>query len=411
MANFLNRLFKGATEKRNISVSPDTGVTITGIQDYDFGVSVSVASAMKFTAWYGGCKLIADNVASLPIHVHKFSKGKWIEDTSSSAYRLLNIAPNHFQTPYEFKHFIAWTRLNWGKAFALIIRDAGARPIEIIPLNPDWVTLRISKSNLLFQVSASDEFYSEYDGIYLAENMLYFKGITNDGYTALSPVEWNAAAIGEGLAAQKFAAEYYKKGGNMKGVITNDRILAPEELDRFKKHFSDSARNYGTPVLDAGYKYQQLSINPVVAQLLAEKTFSIDDIARILSIPPHLLMELSHATFSNIEQENIEFVTMTLRPFCESMEAELDMKLFLTKDLGKFQIDFDLDGMLRGDTTARSAFYHQMLQDCVMTPNEVRDKEHLERQEGLDFYMKPLNMETIKITDATTSEEQTTNGK
>ena len=396
MAKFFNRLFKGAIEKRSL------GTSAYNLRAYanqvDYGVVVTEQTALNFTAYYGGCKLIADNIASLPVHIHKFKKGGWQEDTASPAYYLLNVKPNHWQNPFEFKFQVLFIGESFGRSYVLVKRDESGKPNELIPIHPDWITKRTVGSKIYYTISAANAFYLEYNGTYPQSEIIEFKILTLDGINPESPVLMNAAAIGEGLAAQKFAGEYYKKGGNMKGVITNDRILAPEEYERFSKHFSDSTKNFDTPILDAGYKYQQLSINPVVAQLLSEKTFSIDDIARILSIPPHLLMELSHATFSNIEQENIEFVTMTLRPLCQRLEAELESKLFFDDEKSKYQIDFDLDGLLRGDTAARSAFYHQLLQDCVMTPNEVRDKEHLERQEGLDFFMQPLNMNRINPT-------------
>lgn len=157
------------------------------------------------------------------------------------------------------------------------------------------------------------------------------------------------------------------------------------------RHFKQSSANFETPLLEYGIKYKQLSVNPVAAQLIQSETFSLQDVCRILNIPPHMIGELSHATFSNIEHQTIQFVQYTLRPIVKRFEMEMESKLFMSRDIGKYDVKFILDGLLRGDTAARSTYYHNAILDGYMSRNEVRELEGLQHKDGLDEMLYPLN--------------------
>jgi HK97 family phage portal protein len=172
--------------------------------------------------------------------------------------------------------------------------------------------------------------------------------------------------------------------------METDGNLGDEQYEAFMRHFNH-AQNFETPLLEYGIKYKPLSVDPVAAQLIQSETMSIQDIARILNVPPHMLAELSHATFSNIEHQTIQFVQYSLRPIVKKIEVELRSKLFSDSERGRYKIKFSLDGLLRGDTAARSAYYHNAILDGYMTRNEVRALEGLERIEGLDKLLYPLN--------------------
>ena len=123
--------------------------------------------------------------------------------------------------------------------------------------------------------------------------------------------------------------------------------------------------------------------------------FSVQDVARILNLPPHLLAELSHATYSNIEEQNTQFVQLSLRPTVKRLEVELENKLFIGPETNEYSVKFNLDGLMRGNTDARTKYYHGAILDGYMTPNEARTLEGLERKEGLDYFLRPLNSEKV----------------
>lgn len=375
--------------RRELIVGPKDEV-LRGQQLLDFGVNVNNRNAMNLTAFFAGIRIIAENVASLPKEVKKFDAGTgYVSDPRHQAFHAINIRPNSYTNVFDFWECIATWVIGWGDAYA-IIKDT-PDGIELHQAHPSGVDIRIVNGRKYYKVQMADPDLSWLNGIYSDEEILHFMLITTDGIHGLNPVIANAIALGKALATEKFAAEFFRKGGNIRAVLETEGNLGDEDYKRFTKHWAESANNYDTPLLEYGIKYKPLSVNPVAAQLIQSETLSIQDIARILNIPPHLLGELSHATYSNIEHQTIQFVKYTLRPLVKRLEVELEAKLFLPREIGRYSVKFVLDGLLRGDTQARSTYYHNAILDGYMSRNEVREIEGLERKDGLDTYLYPLN--------------------
>jgi len=218
---------------------------------------------------------------------------------------------------------------------------------------------------------------------------------TRNGIIGVDPISYNAAAIGEGIAAQKFTSDFFRKGGAIRGTLETDQALGDDDYMRFMEHYRQTAQNGDTPLLEYGFKYKAVSLSPEAAQLISQKVFTINDIARIYSIPPHMLAELSHATFSNIEQQNIFFGEYSLRPICKRLEKQLERKLFTGRDKDRYHVKFDLNGLMRGDASARAVFYEKGINSGWMTPNEAREFEGMKRLPGLDEPRIPLNYTTV----------------
>ena len=267
-------------------------------------------------------------------------------------------------------------------------------PVALYQVHPSNVEITMSTGRKWYKVTIADPDFKFLEGTYSDENMLHFMEMSLDGIVGVNTVIYNAMALGKSLAQEKFAGEFYRKGGNIKAVLETDGNLGDEAYSKFLQHFQ-AASNFETPLLEYGIKYKQLSVNPVAAQLVQSETMSIQDIARILNVPPHMIAELSHATFSNIEHQTIQFVQYSLRPVVRKIEVELESKLLFDSERDMVSIKFSLDGLLRGDTTARSAFYHNAILDGYMTRNEVRSLEGLEHAPGLDDFLVPLNVASI----------------
>ena len=169
-------------------------------------------------------------------------------------------------------------------------------------------------------------------------------------------------------------------------------------------HYQKNSGNGETPLLEYGFKYKAINLSPEASQLLQSKNYSIAEIARMFTIPPHMLAELSHATFSNIEQQNIFFGEYSLRPICKRLEKQLELKLFTDKERGDYHVKFDLNGLMRGDAQARSVFYEKGINAGWMTPNEAREFEGMKKLPGLDEPRIPLNYTTVG-NDANTEEK------
>ena len=361
----------------------------------DAGVTVNTDTALRFTAVFAAIKLLAENIAGLPKAVMVRTKdGGYEPAVKHPAHALLYVRPNAYMDVFTFWFtIIAWLE-GKGNAFSVIRYEKG-KPVALHPVYPDWVKVVFVNGEKMYVVKATNPDFSFLDGTYLENEMLHFMLFTFNGIVGVDPISYNAAAIGEGIAAQKFTADYFRTGGAIKGTIETDQALGDDDYERFMAHWAATSGNGQTPLLEYGFKYKAINLSPEASQLLQSKTFSIDDIARIFCIPPHMLAELSHATFSNIEQQNIFFGEYSLRPICKRIEKQLELKLFNDKERGDYHVKFDLNGLMRGDAQARAVFYEKGINAGWMTPNEAREFEGMKRLEGLDEPRIPLNYTTV----------------
>ena len=293
--------------------------------------------------------------------------------------------------------------LGKGNAFVIIRYERG-KPVRLDQVDPDWVKVDFVNGSKAYVVKTPGKDFSFLDGTYLDNEMLHFMLFSRNGIIGVDPISYNAAAIGEGIAAQKYTSDFFRTGGAIKGTLETDQSLGDDDYENFMKHYQATATNGSTPLLEYGFKYKAINISPEASQLLQSKTFSINDIARMYSVPPHMLAELSHATFSNIEQQNIFFGEYSLRPICKRLEKQLEQKLFTASERKSYHIKFDLNGLMRGDAQARSVFYEKGINAGWMTPNEAREFEGMKLLPGLDKPRIPLNY-TIVGDDTNTDEK------
>ena len=378
---------------RSLFVGPigDFTGTPASINDLDFGVAVNHDTALRFTAVFAAIKLLSENIAALPKTVKLVTDRGAVPAAQHPVFKLLHQSPNDYTDTFTFWFQIMAALLGWGNAFAVIQWDKKGNPVALHQIAPMYVKITFVNGMKAFVVNDPDPNRRWLNGTYLNFEMLHFMFYSLDGIVGIDPISWNAPAIGRGIAAQKFSAEFYKKGGNIKGVLETDNNLGDQAYESFMKHYKDAAQNFETPLLEYGIKYKNISISPVAANLIQSETLSIQDIARIFSVPPHLLAELSHATFSNIEQQNIFFSTYSLRPLCKRLEQQIENKLFADFEQGEYSVKFDLKGMMRGDDAARSQYYEKAINSGWMTPNEARELEEMPLLDGLDKPRIPLN--------------------
>ena len=379
---------------RGIRVSHDSSPLAPYATDIDFGVAVTNKAAFKLSAFFAGIRLISENIASLPKSVKKEDgRGSTVLVKAHIINKLLH-KPNKYTNGMTFWMVIITWLKGWGNSYAVIKRDITGRPVELHQVHPNCMEVSFVNGEKRYKVTMADPDFQFLDGIYSDDDILHFMELSYDGIIGVNTIIENALAIGKSLAQEKFGGEFYRKGGNIKAVLETDGSLDDDMYDSFLAHFNQ-AQNFETPLLEYGIKYKQLSVNPVAAQLVQSETMSIQDIARVLNVPPHMIAELSHATFSNIEHQTIQFVVYSLRPVIKKIEAELESKLLFESEQENMGIKFSLEGLLRGDTTARSAFYHNAILDGYMTRNEVRVLEGLAKAEGLDDFLVPLNVATV----------------
>ena len=361
-----------------------------GVNGIDFGVVVNEDAALRFTAVYAAIKLLAENIAALPKSVKVRTDSGYEDAKTHPAWRALCVAPNDYQDVFAFWFKGLADLYGKGDLFAVIDRRTDGS-IQLHPVAKEWVTVLFDKGVKGYRVNCPMPAFQWLNKVYLEHEMVHVMLYTRDGLTGIDPIAYNAAAIGRGIATNKFSGEFYKRGGQIKGVLETDRELGDEAYDNFMRHYGSAAENFETPLLEYGIKYKDVGISPIAAQLIQTETLSIDDIARIFCIPPHLLAELTHATFSNIEQQNIFFGEFSLRPVCKRIEVQLERKLFAEDEQGEYSVKFDLRGLMRGDSNTRANYYASGINAGWMTPNEARRMEELKTLPGLDAPRMPLN--------------------
>lgn len=367
----------------------------SGANNIDYGVTVTEDTALRFTAVYAAIKLLAENIAALPKSVKKDTPEGFEDASDHAAYKLLRVAPNSYMDPFTFWFLGVSTLLGKGNFFAVIERNKAGKPVALHPVDPDWVEIRFINGVKGYQVNTPEPSRQFLNGTYLEHEMIHVMLFTRNGLTGIDPISYNAGAIGRGIATQKFSADFYRRGGQIKGTLETDGELGDDQYENFMRHYNNAAANFETPLLEYGIKYKSVGISPVAAQLIQTETMSIDDIARIFCIPPHLLAELSHATFSNIEQQNIHFAEFSLRPICKRIEVQLESKLFMDAERGRYSVKFDLKGLMRGDAAARATYYTSGISAGWMTPNEARRLEEMKALPGLDSPRMPMNFVQI----------------
>lgn len=357
---------------------------------YGSAVAVGSDNALTFTAVWAAIRLLSESVSSLPLGVFTNSNGDKIVAENNPAYSLLKIRPNNYQSKITFLEKVMMDLLTKGNSYVRIERNRGAIPTALLPLNADDVNIKFIDGVLFYETGSN---------IYDASDILHFKTITKDGIIGLSPIDQCKNSIGWGMAVEEFGNTFFKNGAKLSGVLQTDRALSETAIGRLKNSFNNVyaqlTGSNSTVVLEEGLTFKPISISAEQAQFLASRTFSIEEVARIFNIPPHMLKDLSKSSFNNIEMQSQEFVTYTLMPYLTRIEQEMNLKLFRTNEIGKTFVQFNVNGLLRGNTKDRSEFYRTMLNIGAMSINEIRNKENMNKIADGDKHFMQLNMTTV----------------
>ncbi len=349
--------------------------------------------ALTLTSVWNAIRLLSESVSSLPISVYrKENNGDKVEDVNNRIYNLIKFKPNNFQNKITFFEYVMYSVLTDGNSYVQIVRDNSANPVQLIPLNPDYVNIFIKDNELFYQMDGGSVLDSA--------DVLHIKLITDDGIEGLSPIDQCAKAINWNLSIEEFGSTFFKNGAKPSSVLSTDRALSETAIERLKNSFNSSyaklKSSNSTIILEEGLTFKPISISPEQAQFLASRQFGIEEIARIFNIPPHMLKDLSKSSFNNIEMQSQEYVTYTLMPYLTRIEQEMNLKLFRTNELGKTFVEFNVNGLLRGDVKTRNEAYKTAIQNGYMSINEVRQKENLNSIEGGDQHFIQMNMTTIE---------------
>jgi HK97 family phage portal protein len=353
------------------------------------GVNVNSTTAMKLGVVFACVRLLSEQISSFGITV-KRKTGSTIEDlTGGSIYQLLHY-PNKFMNRFSFMELMNARLQLYGNAFAVIMFDNSGNPIELIPVDSNSVTVKFYQGEPFYLIRDTN---MGIDGMYYYWQVIHFKMLSRNGVTGLSPISAAREGIGLGLAAERFGADFFAKGGNMKGTIETEGHIPDKEFkawkNRWDKYYGGSVGDHTTPILEYGMKYKPIGIPPNDAQVIETRQFQVQDICRFFLVPPPLIGDLSRATFSNGEQQDLQFVKYSLRPTVKREEVELEYKLVSRREAGTIDINFNLDSLLRADTGTRADYEVKLVQAGIITRNEAREIENKAPLPGLDVPLDP----------------------
>lgn len=372
------------------------------------GKNVNERSAMQMTAVYACVRVLSEAVAGLPLHLYRYTdKGSKEKAIDQPLYFVLHDEPNPEMTSFAFRETLMTHLLLWGNAYAQIIRNGKGEVVALYPLMPNRMTVdRDEKGQLYYEYQTSSDEAKTMKGSTVRlkpSDVLHVPGLGFDGLVGYSPIAMAKNAIGLAIAAEEYGSKFYANGAAPSGVLEHPGILKdPSKVrDSWNETFGGSGNAHKIAVLEEGMKYTPISINPSEAQFLETRKFQIDEIARIFRVPPHMIGDLERSTFSNIEQQSLEFVKYTLEPWLVRWEQSMTRALISQSDKSKYFIKFNVDGLLRGDYQSRMNGYATARQNGWMSANDIRELENLDRipaEEGGDLYL--INGNMTKLADA-----------
>ena len=373
------------------------------------GKPVNEQSAMQMTAVYSCVRILAETVAGLPLHVYRHTENDGKEKFwQHPLYRLLHDEPNSEMTSFAFRETLMSHLLLWGNAYAQIIRNARGEVIALYPLMPNKMTVdRDSSGRLFYLYRRNPEDFSSKGNlseVYLQpSDVLHIPGLGFDGLVGYSPIAMAKNAVGLAIATEEYGAKFFANGAAPGGVLEHPGVIKdPQKVkDSWNTVYQGSGNAHKVAVLEEGMKYQPIGISPEQAQFLETRKFQINEIARIFRVPPHMLADLEKSSFSNIEQQSLEFVKYTLDPWVVRWEQAMCRSLLSESEKSKIFIKFNVDGLLRGDYVSRMSGYATARQNGWMSANDIRELENLDRipaELGGDLYL--INGAMTKLQDA-----------
>ena len=385
----------------------------------DSGEVVNERSSMQIATVYACVRLLAESVAGLPLHLYEYTDEA--EQNKQKAkehplYKILYRQPNDEMTSFTFRETMMTHLLLWGNAYAQIIRDGRNNVLGLYPLQPDQMEVDRDKQGRIIYIyhAYSDDVpnLQNKDYIFRADEIFHVPGLGFNGLIGFSPIAMMKNALGSAIAVEKYGSAFFKNGAQPAGVLEHPGTLKNPE--RIRENWSDV---YGGPqnahkvaVLEEGMQYKAISLPPEDSQFLSTRQFGVNEICRIFRVPPHMVQDLSHATFSNIEHQSIDYVVYTLTPWLSRFEQAITKDLLLPSEQDTFFPRFNVDGLLRGDYASRSSGYASGISNGYLSPNDVRRLENMDlippEKGGDDYY---LNGGYVKLENVRTAESAPNN--
>ena len=384
------------------------------------GKNVTERTAMQMTAVYASVRILAEAIGGLPLHLYRYTDNGGKEKAlSHPLYHLLHDEPNPEMSSFVFRETLMTHLLLWGNAYAQIIRNGKNEVVALYPLMPNKMSVDRDENGRLYYTyyRGPDEAIKNKDFAVTLQpsDVLHIPGLGFDGLVGYSPIAMAKNAIGMAIACEEYGAKFFANGAAPGGVLEHPgTIKDPQRVrESWQSTFGGSGNANKIAVLEEGMKYTPIGISPEQAQFLETRKFQINEIARIFRVPPHMVGDLEKSSFSNIEQQSLEFVKYTLDPWVIRWEQSIQRALLSHDEKAVYFVKFNVEGLLRGDYQSRMNGYAIGRQNGWMSANDIRELENLDRipaEDGGDLYLINGNMLPLKNAGAFAN-TPTDNGK
>ena len=367
------------------------------------GAPVSEMNAMQLAVVWCCIKILSEDSASLPLHLYRRLKGGGKERaTDHPLYPLMHDAPNPEQTAFTFREGFAYHLLAWGNGYAEIERGRGSigksTPLAIWPITPNRVTVkRDNQKQIIYEINMARA--GEGNIILPKSNVLHVPGLSFNGLTGISPIAAAREAIGLGRSLEEFGALYFGNGTHPGVVVSHPGKLSPQAQDNLSKSLSEAHSGLGKShrllLLEEAMKIEKIGIPNDEAQFLEARRFQNIDIGtRIYRVPPYMYGEMDKTAFANVEQQAIDYVTKTLRPWLVRLEQTFNSSLLSPSEREEYFFEHTVEGLLRGDIKSRYEAYAVGRNNGWLNADEIREIENMNPMEGGQgkIYLIPLNM-------------------
>jgi HK97 family phage portal protein len=364
------------------------------------GVRVDPDTALQSTVVLACARVLAESVAGLPLHLYRRvgDGGKTIA-REHPLYRILHDQPNGWQTSFEWREQQMLHLCLHGNAYSEIRSGSAGSVSELVPLHPSRMRVeRVEGGRLRYK-------YREEGGretVYSQDSIMHLRWLSDDGVNGMVPVDLARDAIGLARACEIHGASFFGNGARPGVILTTEQTIPSDAAETLRNNWERMHRGpdkaQRTAVLTGGLKPIELGGNNQEAQFLEARRFQVEEICRLYRVPPHLVGDLTRSSFSNIEQQSIDFVQHTLLGWLRRFESAFTRDLIV--DDANYFVEFDTRGLLRGDAAARASYYNTMHQLGVLSLNEIRAAENLNPVDGGEIRVVPLNMQTLEQANA-----------
>lgn len=352
------------------------------------GVTIGPTRALGLSAWYSGVRYIAETIAGLPCHTYRDTAG-----TRSQRADPMWMKKPDIETPwYSLIEFMMMSLLHKGNSYNFKIRNPAGQVVGLRKIHPDRVKPgQASDGTKVFQLDGRE------DLTFTGREILHIPGLSYDGIVGLNPIQYGAETLGVVAAANESAARSFGAGSGIDAFLSIPETLTTDEANKLKAVWEQQHRGlinaHELAILGGGAEYKTIGLNPEDAQLLESRQFGVTEVARLLRLPPHKLYDLTHATYSNIEHQEIAATTDGIRPPVQRIEAwfEFDPDLMPPENF----IEFDLKGLTRGDLKSEYEAYGAGIAGGFIMPAEPRERLNLPYVEGSKVLFQPMNQNTV----------------